>query len=65
MNRFTVTLKRAIVQIKDSEAKSDIINLNNKKIGIINLPSFYIDYKLSPFKNAHIWFQYFFYYNNL
>jgi len=45
MNRFTVTLKRAVVQIKDSEAKSDILNINNKKIGIINLPSFYIDYK--------------------
>lgn len=45
MNRFTITLNRAIVQIKDNEAKSDILNLNNKKIGIINLPSFYIDYK--------------------
>jgi carboxyl-terminal processing protease len=45
MNRFNVLLKRAIVQIKDSEAKSEIMNLNNKKIGIINLPSFYIDYK--------------------
>lgn len=45
MNRFNVILKRAVVQIKDSEAKSEIMNLNNKKIGIINLPSFYIDYK--------------------
>ncbi|APJ03699.1 carboxy terminal-processing peptidase [Silvanigrella aquatica] len=45
MNRFNVILKRAIVQVKDNEAKSDILSINNKKIGIINLPSFYIDYK--------------------
>ncbi len=45
MSRFNVLLKRAVVQIKDSEAKSEIMDLNNKKIGVINLPSFYIDYK--------------------
>lgn len=45
MNRFNVLLKRAVVQIRDSEAKSDIMKVNNKKIGVINLPSFYIDYK--------------------
>jgi carboxyl-terminal processing protease len=45
MKRFNVLLKRAVVQIKDSEAKSEIMNINNKKIGVINLPSFYIDYK--------------------
>ncbi len=45
MNRFTIALKRAVVQIKDNEAKSDIMTVNNKKIGVLNLPSFYIDYK--------------------
>lgn len=45
MNRLTITLKRAIVQVKDNEAKSDIMQLNNKKIGVLNLPSFYIDYR--------------------
>lgn len=45
INRFTIALKRAVVQIKDNEAKSDIMTVNNKKIGVLNLPSFYIDYK--------------------
>lgn len=45
VKRIQIDLVRAIVQIKDSEAKSDIMTLNNKKIGIINLPSFYIDYR--------------------
>ncbi|MGY3804530.1 carboxy terminal-processing peptidase [Pigmentibacter ruber] len=45
ISRFTIALKRAVVQIKDNEAKSDVMTINNKKIGILNLPSFYIDYK--------------------
>jgi carboxyl-terminal processing protease len=45
MSRFTIELKRAVVQIKDNEAKSDLMTVRNKKIGVINLPSFYIDYK--------------------
>lgn len=45
INRFTIALKRAVVQIKDNEAKSDIMTVNNKKVGVLNLPSFYIDYK--------------------
>ena len=45
VKRIQLDLKRAVVQIKDSEAKSDIMPVGNKKIGIINLPSFYIDYR--------------------
>lgn len=45
VKRFNIQLTRAVVQIKDSEAKSDVMQVGNKKIGIINLPSFYIDYK--------------------
>jgi carboxyl-terminal processing protease len=45
VKRLQIDLIRAVVQIKDSEAKSDIMPLSNKKIGIINLPSFYIDYR--------------------
>ena len=45
VKRIQIDLVRAVVQIKDSEAKSDIMTLNSKKIGIINLPSFYIDYR--------------------
>lgn len=43
--RFQIQLTRAVVQIKDYEAKSDFTILDGKKIGVINLPSFYIDYK--------------------
>lgn len=45
VKRFNIQLTRAVVQIKDSEAKSDTMTIEGKKIGIINLPSFYIDYK--------------------
>lgn len=43
--RFQVQMTRTVVQIKDYEAKSDVSVIGNKKIGVINLPSFYIDYK--------------------
>ena len=39
-----VTLKRAEFKLEDRAAKSEIININNNKIGIIDLPSFYIDF---------------------
>ncbi len=45
VQRFQLDLTRAVVQIKDSEARSDILTIDGKKIGIINLPSFYIDYR--------------------
>ena len=40
-----ITLTRARIQLVDSEAKGEIIMRNGKKIGIINLPSFYIDFE--------------------
>ena len=39
-----VTLKREEIKLEDRAAKSEIININNNKIGIIDLPSFYIDF---------------------
>ena len=39
-----VTLKREEIRLEDRAAKSEIININNNKIGIIDLPSFYIDF---------------------
>ncbi len=45
MNRIIIALKRAVVQLKDNQAKSETLNIENKKIGVINLPNFYIDYK--------------------
>ena len=39
-----VTLKREEIKLEDRAAKSEIININGNKIGIIDLPSFYIDF---------------------
>jgi len=39
-----VTLKREEIKLEDRAAKSEIIEIDNNKIGIIDLPSFYIDF---------------------
>ena len=39
-----VTLKREEVKLEDRAAKSEIIQFGKNKIGIIDLPSFYIDF---------------------
>ncbi|NBW81533.1 tail-specific protease [bacterium] len=43
--RELLELERDVVHIADSEARSDVMTLGGKKIGVINLPSFYIDYQ--------------------
>jgi carboxyl-terminal processing protease len=43
--RELLELQRDVVHIADSEARSDVMSLGGKKIGVINLPSFYIDYQ--------------------
>ncbi|MFZ9520348.1 MAG: carboxy terminal-processing peptidase [Silvanigrellaceae bacterium] len=43
--RELLELERDVVHIADSEAHSDVMTVGNKKIGVINLPSFYIDYQ--------------------
>ena len=40
-----VILKREEIKLEDRAAKSEIIDINNNKIGIIDLPSFYIDFE--------------------
>ena len=39
-----VTLKREEVKLEDRAAKSEVTQIENNKIGIIDLPSFYIDF---------------------
>ena len=39
-----VILKREEIKLEDRAAKSEIINIDGNKIGIIDLPSFYIDF---------------------
>jgi carboxyl-terminal processing protease len=43
-SRKLVTLRREEIKLEDRAAKSKIIDMNNNKIGIIDLPSFYIDF---------------------
>lgn len=45
VTRFTIDLTRDVVKLADQAAKSDVLDVNGKKIGIINLPGFYIDYR--------------------
>ena len=40
-----ITLTRARIQLVDSEAKGEIIMRSGKKIGVITLPSFYMDFE--------------------
>ena len=46
-----VTLKREEIKLEDRAAKSEIINVNDSRIGIIDLPSFYIDFNEYQKKN--------------
>ena len=43
-SRKLITLEREEVKLEDRAAKSKIIDIDNNKIGIIDLPSFYIDF---------------------
>ena len=45
MKRQTLDLTRAVVRLSDGEAHSDVIEVGKRKVGVINLPSFYIDYQ--------------------
>ena len=46
-----VTLKREEIKLEDRAAKSEIVNVNDSRIGIIDLPSFYIDFNEYQKKN--------------
>lgn len=44
VNRLSLSLVRDVVKFADGQAKSDVLTLGDKKIGVINLPTFYLDY---------------------
>lgn len=52
MVRVQIDLVRDVVQLADAEARSDVMTVRGKKIGVINLPSFYIDYAGSRAKEG-------------
>ena len=47
-----VTLKREEVKLEDRAAQADIYEINENKIGVIDLPSFYIDFDEYSKRNA-------------
>ena len=47
----SIILKREEIKLEDRAAKSKIIEINTNKIGIIDLPSFYIDFDQYQKKN--------------
>ena len=47
-----ITITRDVVELEETYAKSSIVEKNNKKFGVINLPKFYIDFEDSKSRNA-------------
>ena len=50
-NRKIVTLKREEVKLEDRAAQSDVYEIGENRIGVIDLPSFYIDFEEYAKKN--------------
>ena len=46
-----IVITRDVVELVETFAKSSIVNKNNKKFGVINLPAFYVDFK--DYKNVN------------
>lgn len=51
-NRKIVTLKREEVKLEDRAAQSEVFEMNDNKIGVIDLPSFYIDFEEYANRNS-------------
>lgn len=51
-SRLQLQLVRDVVKLADGEAKSDIMTVDGKKIGVILLPAFYLDYQGSQQKSG-------------
>jgi carboxyl-terminal processing protease len=48
----TVPVKRDLVVLEESYARSTVINRNDQKYGLIHLPKFYVDFKSYKERNA-------------
>ena len=47
-----ISIIRDIVELEETFAKSSVVEFNDKKYGIINLPKFYIDFNERNFRNS-------------
>jgi carboxyl-terminal processing protease len=52
VKNLTIELTRDVVNLPDGAAKSEVTEVDGKKIGVIELPSFYIDYQGSKQGNG-------------
>lgn len=50
--REQITITRDIVELQETYAKSSVVNKNDKRFGVIDLPSFYADFSDYKSKNA-------------
>ena len=51
-NIETIPVKRDLVVLEESYARSTVINLQDQKYGLIHLPKFYVDFKSYKERNA-------------
>jgi carboxyl-terminal processing protease len=47
-----ITITRDLVELEETYAKSSIVNKNDKRFGVINLPKFYVDFEDYNKRNA-------------
>ena len=47
-----ITITRDIVELEETYAKSSVVNKNDKRFGVINLPKFYVDFEDYNKRNA-------------
>ena len=53
MVKLRIDLNRTKIELKNAEASGSILNIDKKKIGVIKLPSFYVDYNALEQKNPN------------
>ena len=51
-SKEVISIIRDIVELEETFAKSSIVEFNNKKFGLINLPGFYIDFNERNARNS-------------
>ncbi|MFD2822958.1 carboxy terminal-processing peptidase [Lacinutrix iliipiscaria] len=47
-----ITITRDLVELEETYAKSSVVNKNDKRFGVINLPKFYVDFEDYRKRNA-------------
>ena len=51
-SKKVISITRDVVELEETFAKSSIVNFNDKKYGVLNLPGFYIDFNKRNARNS-------------